>query len=117
MTTSQTAVLERYFDALRSHDWASLAECLSDDVHRTGPYLDVFEGKQPYVEFLSKKLPTLPNYKLTVSRIRLIGASSAVAEIKETIDVDGVPKDFPEAIFFDFDADGRIARVDIYVKK
>ena len=117
MATSQTAVLERYFDALRSHDWASLAECLAEDVHRTGPYLDVFRGKQAYVEFLSKKLPTLPNYKLAVARIRMIGESSAVAELEETIDVDGVPKSFPEAIFFDFDADGRILRVDIYVKK
>jgi len=117
MTTSRTAVLERYFESLRSHDWASLADCLAEDVHRTGPYLDVVEGKRAYVDFLSKKLPTLPNYGLTVARIRTIGESSAVAELKETVDVEGTAKDFPEAIFFDFDADGRILRVDIYVKK
>ena len=117
MATSQTAVLERYFEALRSHDWASLAECLADDVHRTGPYLDVVEGKRAYVEFLSRVLPTLANYALTVTRIRKIGEASAVAELTETLDVEGVSRDFPEAIFFDFDEAGRILRVDIYVKK
>lgn len=117
MATSQTAVLERYFAALRSHDWASLAECLADDVHRTGPYLDVVAGKRAYVEFLSEKLPTLANYALDVLRIREIGDAAAVAELTETVDVDGLPKVFPEAILFDFDAEGRIRRVDIYVKK
>ena len=117
MATSQTAVLERYFQALRSHDWASLAECLAEDVHRTGPYQDVVEGKRAYVEFLSRVLPTLENYSLTVTRIREIGDTSAVAELTERLDVDGVSKPFPEAIFFDFAADGRIRRVDIYVKK
>jgi len=117
MADSQTAVLERYFEALRSHDWTSLAECLADDVHRTGPYLDVVEGKRAYVDFLSKKLPTLTNYALDVRRIREIGPTSAVAELTETVDVDGRSTVFPEAILFDFNGEGRIRRVDIYVKK
>ena len=117
MATAQIRVLERYFEALRCHDWASLADCLADDVHRAGPYLDVFEGKQAYVEFLSRVLPTLENYTLTVTRIREIGSASAVAELTETLDVNGVPRTHPEAIFFDFDEAGRIRRVDIYVKK
>ena len=117
MATSRIRVLERYFEALRSHDWTSLAECLADDVHRTGPYLDVVEGKQAYVAFLSRVLPTLENYTLTVTRMREIGSASAVAELTETLDVGGVSKTHPEAILFDFDEEGRIWRVDIYVKK
>jgi hypothetical protein len=34
-------VLDDSFDALRSRDWALLAKCVAEDVHRTGPYLDV----------------------------------------------------------------------------
>jgi hypothetical protein len=30
--------------------------------------------------------------------------------------VKGVSKEFPEALFFDFDDDGLIARIDIYLK-
>jgi hypothetical protein len=67
----RSPVLERYFDALRTHGWESLAGCLSDDVHRTGPYLDV----------------------------------------------DGVRTEFPEALVFDFAPDGRIQRVDIFIKQ
>ena len=117
MTTSQTAVLERYFEALRSHDWVRLAECLADDVHRTGPYLDVVKGKRAYVEFLSRLLPTLPNYALKIARIRKVGEASAIAELTETLDVEGVSREFPEALLFDFDEAGRILRIDIYVKR
>jgi len=113
----QIPVLERYFAALRSQDWASLAECLADDVHRTGPYRDVVEGKQAYVQFLSRVIPTLANYRLEVTRVRKIGDASAIAELTETLDVDGVSRDFPEALLFDFDDEGRILRIDIYVKR
>jgi len=113
----QRPVLERYFAALRSQDWASLAECLADDVRRTGPYRDVVEGKQAYVQFLSRVIPTLANYRLEVTRVRKIGDASAIAELTETLDVDGVSRDFPEALLFDFDDEGRILRIDIYVKR
>ena len=117
MTTPQFPVLERYFAALRSQDWASLTECLAEDVHRTGPYLDVVEGRTAYVTFLSGVIPTLANYSLEVSRVRKVGEASAIAELTEKLDVDGVPREFPEALLFDFDEAGRILRVDIYVKR
>ena len=117
MKASRTRVLERYFEALRSHDWSSLAECLAEDVHRTGPYLDDLKGKRAYLEFLSRVIPALRNYALTVTRIREIGGDSAIAELTESLDVEGVAKDFPEALLFEFDAEGRIRRIDIYVKK
>ena len=113
----QRPVLERYFAALRSQDWASLAECLADDVRRTGPYRDVVEGKQAYVQFLSRVIPTLANYRLEVTRVRKIGDASAIAELTETLDVDGVSRNFPEALLFDFVDEGRILRIDIDVKR
>jgi hypothetical protein len=113
----RTPVLERYFDALRSHGWESLAGCLTDDVHRTGPYLDVVRGRQAYVEFLAGVIPGLPNYELRVSRIRELEGGSALVELNEVLDVDGVRTEFPEALVFDFAPDGRIQRVDVFIKQ
>jgi len=110
-------VLERYFDALRAHDWGALAACLAADVHRTGPYLDEVRGRQPYVDFLSRVLPTLSNYELNVARIRPLAPRSAIVELSETVDVGGARKEFPEALLFDFDAQGLIARIDVYIKQ
>ena len=69
-------ILERYFEALRTQDWDALGSCLADDVHRTGPYLDVVQGRQAYVKFLSGVIPTLPSYKLQVHRILRIKATA-----------------------------------------
>jgi ketosteroid isomerase-like protein len=110
-------VLERYFDAMRRHDWVALSECLADDVHRTGPYLDVVEGQRAYTDFLAGVLPTLPSYTLTVHRIRRLGDHSAVVELSETLEVGGVSTEYPELLLFDIDGTGRIARVDVYIKQ
>ena len=110
-------VLDDYFEALRTQDWARLASCVAEDVHRTGPYLDVVQGRQAYVAFLAKVLPTLPNYDLVVSRVRQPSPASAVVELSEFADVDGVRTAFPEVLLFDFDDAGAIARVDVYIKQ
>jgi hypothetical protein len=110
-------ILEQYFEALRTRDWDGLGQCLADDVRRTGPYLDVVRGKQAYVEFLAGVIPTLRNYELKVFRIRELGRGSALAELSETLDVDGVRREFPEALLFDFNDEGLIVRVDIYIKQ
>src|SRR5262249_45346377 len=34
----------RYLDALPAHDWRALATTLAPDVHRVGPYGDVYDG-------------------------------------------------------------------------
>lgn len=109
-------VLERYVAAMRNQDWDGLAECLAEDVHRTGPYLDVVRGRQAYVDFLSGVIPTLPNYTNKVSRIRELEGGSALVELSEILDVDGVRTEIPEALLFDFDPHGRILRVDVFVK-
>ena len=117
--SGQTAkeVLERYFEAMRACDWPALAETLAADVHRTGPYLDEVRGRDAYVEFLAGVIPKLPNYALEVARIRPIAGGGAVVELSETIDRDGARYRTPEALLFEFDTTGRIARVDVYIKR
>jgi len=110
-------VLERYFDAMRACDWPALAETLADDVHRTGPFLDEVRGRDAYVEFLAGVIPKLPNYALDVARIRPIAGGGALVELSETIDRKGLRYTTPEALLFEFDADGRIARVDVFIKR
>lgn len=116
MSGQAVDVLDEYFDSMRSHDWARLAECLAPDIRRTGPYLDVVEGRAAYVEFLAGVIPTLPNYALSISSIHSFDRTSAVVKLTETLDVRGVSTNFPEVILFDFDDAGRIATVDIYIK-
>jgi hypothetical protein len=110
-------VLQRYLDALRAHDWPRLADCLAEDVERSGPYLDVVRGRDAYVAFLAGLVPTLPGWRLEVGRIRALEDASALVELTETIELGGVATRFPEAIVFDFDAAGRICRVDVYLKQ
>ncbi len=110
-------VLECYFQALRDCDWAALRECESVGVHRTGPYLDIVEGRDAYADFLAGIVPTLPNYELRVRDVKLLAGGGAVVRLSEILDVDGVSTEHPEMLLFEFDADGRIDRVDIYIKR
>ena len=110
-------ILDQYFDALRNQDWESLGETLSENVRRTGPYLDVVEGRDRYVAYLGAVIPTLTNYELKVSRVRSFDTGSAVVELSEELDLDGQRRRYPEVLLFDFDTEGRIIRVDIYIKQ
>jgi len=109
-------VLERYFAAMRAHDWAALADTLADHVHRTGPFLDHVRGRQAYVDFLARVVPALPNYALDVARIRALEGGGALVELSESMDREGGRRTYPEALLFEFDRDGRIARVDVFIK-
>ena len=113
----KTRVLDRYFEALRNQDWESLSTCLTHDVHRTGPYLDVVHGREAYVEFLAGVIPNLPNYDLKVHAVRALEGASILGLLSEILDRDGVKTEFPEALVFEFDDDGLISSVDIYIKE
>ncbi len=110
-------LLASYFGAMRAHDWDRLAECLSPEVHRTGPYRDEVRGREAYVEFLAGIVPTLPGYLLRVARVRSVGDASALVELSETVDLPDGRTEYPEALVFDFDAEGRIEKVDVYIMR
>jgi ketosteroid isomerase-like protein len=105
-----TRIVERYLEALTSHDWVGLRECLSENVVRVGPYNDEYHGADAYVDFLSALMPTLPDYSMEVARVTYVDGL-AFAELAET--VAGLRTD--EALVFEISVD-RIARVEVYIK-
>jgi hypothetical protein len=109
--------LEQYLEALRDHDWPRLGQCVADDLVRTGPFRDVVRGRRAYVEFLAGVVPSLRNYALEVFRIRRLEDGAALVELSETVDQEGVRNETPELLLFEFDAQGLIQRIDIYVKR
>ena len=95
-----------------AHDWAAMAACVTDDVERTGPFCDVYKGKDAYVAFISELMPALGGYAMKVDRVVYAG-DVAVAELTETVD----GTDTPESLVFDLADDGRIARISIYIQR
>ena len=108
-------IIERYLLALTDHDWDALAECLSDDIVRVGPYGDTYEGKPAYISFISDLLPTLPGYAMDITRVTY-GDGVAFAELSETVAVGGAPLRTPECLTFDLADDGRIRRVEVFTQ-
>jgi ketosteroid isomerase-like protein len=44
-------IVERYLDAIVSHDWDVVAECVADDIVRVGPFGDRYDGRDDYLAF------------------------------------------------------------------
>jgi ketosteroid isomerase-like protein len=109
-------IVERYLDAVVSHNWEALSECLAEDVVRVGPFLDTYSPRGPYVEFLAGLMPTLPGYAMRVDRV-LYQGNVALAQLSETVELDGTPVETPEALVFDLDDHGRIARIEIFIQR
>jgi len=110
-------IVETYLKSIVAHDWSALADTLSEDVVRTGPYFDVFEGRDSYLAFITDLMPKLPNYSMEIKRISYVDEGRrAYAELSETLDVGGAPHTTPEVLVFDVDGD-RISRVDIFIKR
>ena len=108
-------VVVRYLEAVVAHDWAALADCLTPDVVRVGPYGDTYTSRDAYVEFLTGLMPALPGYSMQVHRV--VGDGPVVAELSETVEVDGSPLVTPESLVFDLAVDGRIERITIYIQQ
>lgn len=118
MTGRTAVVVESYLDAIARQDWARLREVVVDDVVRIGPYGDTYEGATAYVEFLAALMPTLPGYSMDIARVTYVdGGRRAVAELAETVTVDGAPLVTPEVLVFDLAEDGRVARVEIFTRR
>jgi ketosteroid isomerase-like protein len=112
-----SGVVERYLDAIIGHDWDALAECLSDDGFvRVGPWGDEYADKAAYVAFIADLMPRLPGYEMRVDRVTYSADQRvAVAELTETVDVNGRPHATPEALVFDLDGE-RISRIQVFVQ-
>jgi ketosteroid isomerase-like protein len=108
-------IIERYLLALTNHDWDALAECLTDDVVRIGPYGDTYESKESYVSFISDLLPSLPGYVMDITRVTY-GDGVGFAELSETVTVGGAPLRTPECLTFELADDGRIRRLEVFTQ-
>jgi ketosteroid isomerase-like protein len=110
-------VVERYLDAIITHDWDLLASCLADDgFTRVGPWGDEYPDKAQYVAFIADLMPKLPGYEMRVDRVTYSADRRlSVVELSETVEVDGRPHRTPEALVFDIDG-GRIRRIQVFVQ-
>ena len=109
-------VATRFFDRMRSFDWDAMAACLAEDVTRVGPYRDVKQGRDDYRNFLAATIEALDGYRQEVQRIWSDG-DHAVAQLSETLNVDGRPRRTDQAIVLDLGADGLIHRVEVYLQR
>jgi ketosteroid isomerase-like protein len=111
-----TGIVERYLDAIVAHEWNVVSECVADDIIRVGPYGDRYDGREPYLAYISDTMPKLPGYSMALHRVTYASEDLAFAELSETVELDGQPMVTPEVLRFAMDADGRIARVDIFIQ-
>lgn len=107
----RTETVARYLDAVAHQDWDAFSSCLAPGVVRVGPFGDTYSPREPYVSYLRELMPALAGYAMAVHRI-LAAGDSVVAQLSET--VDGAVT--PEALVFDFDEEGRITRVEIFIQ-
>jgi ketosteroid isomerase-like protein len=111
-------VVEDYLEAVATQDWQRMGATIRDDVVRIGPYGDVYSGRAAYVEFLSGLMPTLPGYAMDVAGVTYVDdGRRAIAELSETVTMDGTALVTPEVLLFDLDGDGRIARIEIFTRR
>ena len=109
-------IVERYLDAIVSHDWDVVSECVADDIVRVGPYGDRYEGRDEYLAFIADTMPKLKGYVMELHRVTYANDGLAFAELSETVELDGKPMLTPEVLVFELDADRRIVRVDIFIQ-
>lgn len=110
--------MRAYLEAVSGHDWDAAGGLLSDDVSRTGPFGDTYAGRDPYLEFLRRVMTSLQGYRMDIERvIEGSGGRTAVAELTETVEMDGAAVATPEALVFDVDADDLIRSIRIYIRQ
>jgi ketosteroid isomerase-like protein len=109
-------IVERYLNAIASHDWEAVDECIAADIVRVGPYGDRYAGRDEYLAFIADLMPRLTGYSMKLERVTYASDSLAFVELRETVEVDGKPMVTPEVLVFELGGDGRIARVDIYIQ-
>ena len=112
------AAVEDYLAAMTDRDWGRVAGSLSDaGLVRSGPFLDVIEGKDAYVDFLRRVCSPFDSYRLDVHRISRSGDRIVFAEIDEVIGRGGTVSSFPEVLLFELDEAGGIRFVSVFMKR
>src|SRR5262249_27111569 len=106
--------VRRYLDALAAHDFPALAATLAPDVHRIGPYGDVYDGREIYAAVLEQRIMPLSGYELVVDRL-LAAGPTVTAELSETVDDGDARLHTDEAVMFDTEL-GLITRVAVYLR-
>ncbi len=109
-------IVERYLDAIVSHDWDVVGECVADDIDRIGPYGDRFHGRDEYLAYISATMPKLEAYSMELHRVTYVDDGRAFAELSETVEVDGKPMLTPEVLVFELDDRRRISSVRIFIQ-
>jgi hypothetical protein len=110
-------VVERFLSAMAAHDWAAMGACVTDGIHRVGPYGDTYDGKDSYVAFIAGLLPSLPGYEMDVTRVTYVpGGALAFAELAETVELEGKPHRTPEVLVFGLGPDQLIRTIEIYIQ-
>ena len=111
-------VVESYLAAVAGQDWETFASTMTEDIVRIGPFGDVYSGRDAYIDYLSGLVPNLPGYSMDVARVTYIDdGARAVAELSETVEVDGSPLITPEALLFDLTPEGLVKRVEIFTRR
>ena len=110
-------MVERYLDAIVSHDWDVVSECVADGIIRVGPYGDRYEGRDEYTAFIAETMPKFKAYVMEVHRVTYANDGVVFAELSETVEFDGKPMLTREVLVFELDADRRIVRVDIFIQQ
>ena len=109
-------IVERYLDAIASHDWRVVDDCIADDIVRVGPYGDRYEGRVEYMAFIADLMPKLKGYAMRLDRVTYVDGGRVYAELSETVELDGKPMRTPEVLVFELNSEGRIARVDVFIQ-
>jgi hypothetical protein len=114
---SDRAAVDEYLRTFAAFDWDGFGANLADEnLRRVGPFMDVIETKEDYVDFLRNLMPTLLNYEVRVDRIEECGPKRFLVELSEIFDVEGVRTEYPQADLFEVDAAGKISGVSIFMK-
>jgi hypothetical protein len=111
--------VEDYVSYYGAHDWQQLRTVFDhSDFKRTG-YNDFFTDVDEYVDFLEATVPTLgADYALQVERIVYApGAKVAFAQLIEHLELKGAMTGVPETMIFDFNDEGLIRRMSLYLKQ
>ena len=65
-------IVERYLDAIVSHDWDVVGECVADGIVRVGPYGDRYAGRDDYMPFIADTMPKLKGYAMELHRVTYV---------------------------------------------